>query len=61
MPQILAIVLVGAVIWYAWRTLKREMKRVDNELRSQESKKTMRDVTPLEQDKDGVYRPKKEG
>ena len=60
MPQILAIVLVGAVIWYAWRALKREMKRVDSEVRSQENKKTMRDVTPLEQDKDGVYRPSRD-
>jgi hypothetical protein len=61
MPQVLAIVLVGAVIWYAWRALKREMNRVDSEVRGQESKKTIRDVTPLEKDKDGVYRPKKEG
>jgi hypothetical protein len=61
MPQLLAIVLVGAVIWYAWRALKREMTRVDTEVRGQENNKTIRDVTPLEQDKDGVYRPKKDG
>ena len=27
MPQLIALVLVGGVVWYAWRAFKREMAR----------------------------------
>jgi hypothetical protein len=53
MPQVIALGLVGGLVWFAWRALSREMKRVGEELNS-----ASRDVTPLEQGKDGIYRPK---
>ncbi|MGI9400067.1 MAG: hypothetical protein ACR2O0_02345 [Rhizobiaceae bacterium] len=59
MPQLLAIGLIAAVIWIAWRALKREMARVDAAVREQEVKSEAKEVTSLEKDEDGVYRPKK--
>ncbi|MEM7465037.1 MAG: hypothetical protein AAF362_20395 [Pseudomonadota bacterium] len=59
MPQLIGIALIALVGWYAWRVLKREMARVDNEVREQEVKAETKEVTPLEKDEDGVYRPKK--
>lgn len=59
MPQLIAIGLIAAVVWFAWRALKREMARVDSAVRDQESKADVKEVTPLEKDEDGVYRPKK--
>lgn len=59
MPQLIAVVLIAAVAWYAWRALKKEMARVDSAVRDQEQKAEIKEVTPLEKDEDGIYRPKK--
>ena len=55
MPQLLGAILIGGVVWLAWRALRREMTRVEKELDRQDS---ATDATRLEQDSDGVYRPK---
>ena len=57
MPQRIALALVGGLGWYAWRAFKREMARVGDELRGEEA--VDKQVTSLEPDEDGVYRPKK--
>ncbi len=59
MPQLIAIALIGGVAWFAWRAFKREMARVGDELRNQETVNKERDVTSLEAGEDGVYRPTK--
>lgn len=58
MPQLIAVGLVGGLIWYAWRTLKRQMETVGEELRQQEASREPRTVESLEKGEDGVYRPK---
>ena len=61
MPQLIAVGLVGGLIWYAWRALKRQMETVGEELRQQEASrdpKTPQTVESLEKGEDGVYRPK---
>jgi hypothetical protein len=58
MPQLVAIALVGGLVWYAWRALKREMARIGNEVAEQETKKAAREATVLEKGPDGVYRPR---
>jgi 3-mercaptopyruvate sulfurtransferase SseA len=58
MPQliIIGVVLVGG--WYAWKTLKREMSRVDREVEAVRK----RPSDTLEQDpKTGKYRLKDKG
>ncbi|MEM7289753.1 MAG: hypothetical protein AAF412_05205 [Pseudomonadota bacterium] len=55
MPQLIGIALIGGVIWYGYRALKREMERVGRETRKAEAKATSKTV--LRQDDDGVYRP----
>lgn len=55
MPQLIAIGLIGGVVWYGYRALKREMERINKETRAAESK--AKSKTVLKQDKDGVYRP----
>jgi len=55
MPQLIAIGLIGGVVWYGYRALKREMERINKETRAQEKK--AKSQTVLKQDKDGVYRP----
>jgi hypothetical protein len=57
MPQLVAIALIGGVVWYAWRVLRREMARIGREVAEQESKKASKDATILEKGEDGVYRP----
>jgi hypothetical protein len=56
-PQLIALVLVGGVVWYAWRAFKREMARVGDELHDTEK---VRNETPtqLEKGADGIWRPK---
>ncbi|WP_075995735.1 hypothetical protein [Salaquimonas pukyongi] len=64
MPQLIAVGLVGGLIWYAWRALKRQMASVGEELRNQEQahgSRTPRTVESLEKGEDGVYRPKDKG
>lgn len=58
MPQLVAIALIGGVIWYAWRALKREMARIGNEVAEQEHKSAAGKSTMLEKGPDGVYRPR---
>ncbi|MCB1386718.1 MAG: hypothetical protein KDJ80_12365 [Nitratireductor sp.] len=64
MPQLIALGLVGALVWYAWRELKRHMHKVDAELRQREAERdrsgNIRDIAPLEKGEDGVYRPRRE-
>jgi len=55
MPQLIAIGLIGGVVWYGYRALKREMERINKETRAEEKK--AKSQTVLKQDKDGVYRP----
>lgn len=55
MPQLIAIGLIGGVVWYGYKALKREMARINEETRSAEKK--AKSKTILKQDKDGVYRP----
>ena len=55
--QLIAVGLVGGLLWYGYRAFKREMKRVGEEMREEERKKASKTV--LKQDSDGVYRPKK--
>lgn len=57
MPQLVAVALIGGVIWYAWRVLRREMARIGREVAEQENKKAAKDATVLEKGEDGVYRP----
>ena len=56
--QLIAVGLVGGLIWYGYRAFKREMKRVGDELREEEKKAARKTV--LKQDPDGVYRPHKD-
>ena len=58
MPQLIAVGLVGGLIWYAWRALKRQMETVGEELRQQEASRDPKIVESLEKGEDGVYRPK---
>jgi len=60
MPQLLGLVLIGAAIWFVGRALRREMSRVGEQLRRDERKQDKRQVTALEKDEDGVYRPRRD-
>ena len=58
MPQ---LIIIGAVLvggWYAWKTLKREMSRVDREV---EAVRKRPSETLVEDPKTGKYRPKDMG
>ena len=61
MPQLIAVGLVGGLVWYAWRALKRQMESVGEELRQQEASRDPRTVESLEKGEDGVYRPRDGG
>lgn len=56
--QLVAIGLVGGLVWYGYRAFKREMARVGRETREAEKKASAKTV--LKQDEDGVYRPHKD-
>ncbi|MCC2111154.1 MAG: hypothetical protein KDJ16_03880 [Hyphomicrobiales bacterium] len=61
MPQIVLIALVGAGVWLGWRILKKEMARVDRDLRKAEDD-PIHGENPVALEKDpetGVYKPKK--
>lgn len=58
MPQLIGLALIGLVVWYGYRSLKREMERINKETREAEAK--AKSKTVLKQDKDGVYRPMKD-
>lgn len=55
MPQLIGMALVGGLLWYGYRTFKREMERVGKETREAEAR--AREKTVLKQGEDGVYRP----
>ncbi len=55
MPQLIAIGLIGGVVWYGYKALKREMERINKETRAAENK--AKSQTVLKEDKDGVFRP----
>jgi hypothetical protein len=56
MPQVIALALIGGAAWFAWRSFKRQMIQVGEELRRREN--DAREITPLERGEDGIYRPK---
>ncbi|MEZ5871837.1 MAG: hypothetical protein R3D32_08315 [Nitratireductor sp.] len=63
--QLIALGLIGLLVWYAWRALQREMARINNEVRKAEKPGAppsvgKGDVTILEPGEDGVYRPRGE-
>lgn len=61
MPQLIALALIGAVIWYAWRALQKEMARIGDEMKETVRKKEPQGrFTALEKGEDGVYRPKQD-
>jgi hypothetical protein len=60
MPQFIAIALIGGLVYFAWRALKREMRRVGDELEHHERGSAERKATILRQDEDGIYRPRKD-
>lgn len=58
MPQLIGLALVGGVIWFGYRTLKREMERISAETREAERKaEQKRNGSELVRGEDGVYRP----
>lgn len=60
MPQLLALALVGGVVYYGYRVFKKEMQRVAAELDAAEEQQSPKKVTILHKDEDGVYRPKQD-
>ena len=57
MPQLIALALVGGVVFIAFRALRSQMKSVGEELERRERMKSEKDIKPLRQDPDGIYRP----
>ena len=55
MPQLIALGLIGGVVWLGYRALKREVARINEETRAAENKAKQK--TALKQGEDGVYRP----
>lgn len=71
MVQLIALGLVGGLVWYAWNALQKHMKDVGEELdRKQKasgsknstdnSSDRKRESDTLELGEDGVYRPRDE-
>jgi len=58
MPQLIAIGLVGGLVWYGYRAFKRQMAAVGEELKKAEKPPAAKDLDALEMGEDGVYRPK---
>ena len=59
MPQLILLGLVAIGGYFIWKAVKREMARVDRELKETRSKEARKTATPLEQDPEtGKYRPK---
>lgn len=58
MPQLIALGLVGGLVWYGYRAFKKQMEKVGEELKNAEGKAAMKNVDALEKGQDGVYRPK---
>ena len=61
MPQLIAMALIGILVFYAWRALRREMDRIGNEVdESERVKSQSQSPAQLEKGPDGVYRPKRD-
>ena len=62
MPQLIALGLVGMLLWYGYRAFKRQMHAVDEEMRKRrdqgDRRKGGKDIDELEKGEDGVYRLK---
>ena len=58
MPQLIAIGLVGGLVWVGYRAFKRQMDRVGKEMRDQQKTRGAKLADKLELGEDGVYRPK---
>ena len=57
MAQLIAIALVGGLLWYGYRALKREMERISAESRKAERKADeAKRGKELVRGEDGVYR-----
>ena len=59
MPQLVALALVGGVAWYAWRSFKKEMTRL-NQQDTARQPADQRKARRLEKGADGVWRPSKD-
>ncbi len=58
MPQLIGLALLGLVIWYGYRALKREMERINRETREAEQQaEEARRGKELVRGDDGVFRP----
>jgi len=58
MPQLIGIALVGGLVWYGYRALRREMERINRETRAAEKREEeARRGRGLVEGEDGVYRP----
>ena len=58
MAQLIAIALIGGLLWYGYRALKREMARISAETRKAERKtQETKRGKELVRGEDGVYRP----
>lgn len=58
MVQIIGLAVVGGLLWYGYRALKREMERISSETRAAERKaEEAKRGKELVRGKDGVYRP----
>ena len=55
MPQLIALALVGGVVWIGYRALKRELAKIQRE--AQKHKPKAPPKTILQEGEDGVYRP----
>lgn len=59
MPQLILIGLVAIGGYFIWKAIKREMARVDRDLKEAKSEQVRKTATTLEQDPEtGRYRPK---
>ncbi|MEM9330078.1 MAG: hypothetical protein AAGA53_02055 [Pseudomonadota bacterium] len=58
MAQLIGLALIGGVLWYGYRALKREMERIGRETREAEQKASeAKRGKELVEGEDGVYRP----
>jgi len=61
MPQLIFLALLAVGGYYAVKTIKREMARVDREVKQARDETTAKPETTLEQDPEtGRYRPKQD-
>jgi len=57
--QFFLVVLVIVLVWYFWRTLRRQQARVEGALKQAETSLAKKDSIELEKDPNtGVYRPR---